>query len=67
MLFTDYSTVASNADATITSTIILAPCEHKNGWWQNIPWWGFFRKHVFCCEDCWRIIDAKTKRDLVWK
>jgi hypothetical protein len=48
-------------EKTSTATVSasgLPPCTHRNGWYQTVTF-GIFRKRVFLCLDCERIIDMK--------
>jgi hypothetical protein len=38
-----------------STTATWQACYHKNGWYNNVGFW-IFKKRVFCCHDCERII-----------
>ena len=44
------------------NTTTYKKCKHSRGWYQNIPWWGIFKKYVFICEDCNKILDEKRDK-----
>ena len=55
-------------DYTEVTTTKSIQCKHKTGWYEEIPFW-VFRKKVFVCTDCERIVDkrginVKSKRIL---
>lgn len=46
-------------------TTFPQPCKHENGFYTIIPKrWSFKNIDVFCCSDCWRMIEIKKlKKD----
>lgn len=46
---------------TCTSTE-FEQCYHENGWYTTIPYCFIFRKEVFVCVDCEKILDKDKKR-----
>ena len=54
-MYFDFDKKTSTATVSVTG---LPPCTHRNGWYQTVSFW-IFRKRVFLCLDCERIIDMK--------
>jgi hypothetical protein len=46
-------------DETVTITA-TTECPHANGWWDYVSFW-IFKKRVFFCTDCERVIDRQRK------
>ena len=50
---------ADDNDVTSTGTVCTGMiCEHKNGFYDTVYFW-IFRKRVFVCTDCERILEVK--------
>lgn len=53
-----FSEPTSNKWVTVTTTSFS--CEHnRNGFWGSVEFLGLFKKRVYVCEDCHRILTGK--------